>query len=141
MFRWFKRATHERCVVEETQGEYRGLVVVMRDFPCRVNVETGRRRFVTDGVPHEFGPDFLEAIFAAFNEQVLAKRSDPNAAYEEFRARLDAGESETMVIRIGELRPFTIEFSGRAPDTRRRFEEEYVLDAIMAAMDFAAVSP
>ena len=121
----FTRREWKHTTLRELEGEEGNLRVVMRNFPCLVDIAGGAKTYAYRG----FGSEFIEEL-----------SSRQIGSFDEVRRILDAGVKHRVLVTLRGHGPIEVEISGRAPATSRSFYSD-VAEAIATAFRSAGVRP
>ena len=121
----FKRRHWKSEVIPELVGAYDGLTVVLRNFPCRVDLSDGTRK-----CPY---PDFGAGFIYELTERQLGE-------FEQLRQILATGAEKTAYVRLRDLVPIEVRISGRAATRRDQFYSD-LADALIVAFESHRIKP
>ncbi len=115
MFGLFKQRKWTSEILPELSGSYGGLRVVLSNFPCRVDLLSGKRSYVY----YAFGDDFIHALHNALGD------------FEQLRQTLAATGSKKVCIQLPELPLFQVEITGSVAGQRQFYSD--IADALIEA--------
>lgn len=125
MFSLFKRRDWKPELIPELQGECRGLIVRLRNFPCLVDPADGSRKLPSG----DFGGDFL----AELTDRQLGD-------FGQLRAALSVSGTRTVAVQLKGLAPIEMDIAGQPPSTAKEFYSD-LADAIIAALQSKGIKP
>ena len=106
-------------VLEELNGKYGAISIVLKNFPCRVDQSSNERRF---SYP-EFGQELIST---------LMNRELQNL--DQLRQTIAFGSSKSVSVKLRDLPTIGITVSGTPSSSDRQFQSD-IADALIAAFE------
>jgi hypothetical protein len=125
MFNLFKRRNWKPEIIEEMQGSFGSLNVVVRNFSCMLDPISGRRRYPRGDF--DFGPNFIEELHAQLGD------------FELLRQILAAGAPKTVYARLKGIPAIEIQIRGTAV-RKAQFDDE-LAEALALILEANRISP